>query len=368
MATIELRDIWHSYDLADGKTKNPKYAVENINITYNNGAAVALLGPSGCGKTTLLEIISGLLVPSRGKVLFDGKDVTQLRARERHIAQVFQFPVVYESMNVYGNIAFPLQNDRMDPANIKKRVYEVAEILEISNLLNLSVAKLTPADKQKVSLGRGIVRPNTAAVLLDEPLTVIDPKAQWGLRRKLKQIQKDLNFTMIYVTHDQHEALTFAEEVTVMDVGHFSQTATPKILHEEPESTFVGFFIGSPGMNLFDVKVNKDGIISFNGTAISTSNTISVKLQEVGENLTLGIRPEYINTYVSEKEECISGKVKLVEDNGAYQIVTTSFGDVNIKSRAGESLKIKEGDTVWLNLQQDSIKFFKDGKRVDIKS
>ena len=229
-----------------GKTENPKFAVQDINITYENGSAIALLGPSGCGKTTLLEIISGLRVPTKGQVLFDGEDVTQLTARKRHIAQVFQFPVVYESMSVYGNIAFPLQNDGMEKSQVSKRVHEVAEILEISNLLNLSVGRLTPADKQKVSLGRGIVRPDTAAVLLDEPLTVIDPKAQWGLRRKLKQVQKELNFTMIYVTHDQHEALTFAEKVTVMDVGNICQVATPKVLHEEPENTFVGFFIGSP--------------------------------------------------------------------------------------------------------------------------
>jgi glycerol transport system ATP-binding protein len=239
MATIELKNIWHSYSGLKEKSKDPKYAVENINITYENGSAVALLGPSGCGKTTLLEIISGLITPTKGQVFFDGKDVTRLTARERHIAQVFQFPVVYESMNVFGNIAFPLQNDGLDSTLIRKRVYEVAEILEITSLLDFSVAKLTSADKQRVSLGRGIVRPDTAAVLLDEPLTVIDPKAQWGLRRKLKQIQKELNFTMIYVTHDQHEALTFAEEVTVMQVGKINQNGSPIELHEEPASTCV---------------------------------------------------------------------------------------------------------------------------------
>lgn len=369
MAIIELRNIWHSYDLAAGKTENPKFAVENINMTYEDGAAIALLGPSGCGKTTLLEIISGLLVPTKGQVFFDGIDVTKLTARERHIAQVFQFPVVYESMSVYGNIAFPLQNDGMEKSKIKKRVHEVVEILEIENLINMPVSGLTPADKQKVSLGRGIVRPNTAAVLLDEPLTVIDPKAQWGLRRKLKQVQKELNFTMIYVTHDQHEALTFAEKVTVMDVGKICQTATPKKLHEEPENTFVGFFIGSPGMNLFDVEISEDGVLKFDGTNIPIPSKTSKELLSIGGNLTLGIRPEYINTYSSdEKSDCISGKVKLVEDNGAYQIITTTFGNTNIKSRADESLKIKEGDKSWLYFQKDSIKFFKDGERVDIKS
>lgn len=367
MATIELRDIWHSYDLAAGKTDNPKYAVEDINVSYENGSAIALLGPSGCGKTTLLEIISGLRVPTKGKVLFDGEDVTTLRARERHIAQVFQFPVVYESMSVYGNIAFPLQNDGMDKSQIKKRVHEVAEILEIASLLNFPVGKLTPADKQKVSLGRGIVRPDTAAVLLDEPLTVIDPKAQWGLRRKLKQVQRELNFTMIYVTHDQHEALTFAENVTVMDVGKICQRATPKVLHEEPENTFVGFFIGSPGMNLFDIDISDGKTIRFDGTSLPVPKNIIEKLISMDGRLTLGIRPEYVSTFSSEEKNCISGKVKLVEDNGAYQIVTTLLGDISIKSRADESSKIKEGDTSWLLLQPDKLKFFHDGKRIAFK-
>lgn len=365
MATIELRNISHSYGGLKGKGKDPEYAVENINITYENGAAVALLGPSGCGKTTLLEIISGLLAPTKGTVFFDGKDVSMLSARERHVAQVFQFPVVYESMSVFGNIAFPLLNDGVDAMEIKKRVYEVAEILEVTRLLEFSVAKLTPADKQRVSLGRGIVRPNTAAVLLDEPLTVIDPKAQWGLRRKLKQIQKDLNFTMIYVTHDQHEALTFAEEVTVMQVGKISQNGSPVELHEEPESTFVGYFIGSPGMNLIGVEVGKNGIIKINGSSIKIPEKKAQQLLKIGGDITLGIRPEYVSTNVAEKKDCISGKVRLVEDNGAYQIITTTVGNVNIKSRAEESMQINEGDTALIHFQQDRIKFFKEEKRVN---
>jgi glycerol transport system ATP-binding protein len=366
MATIELKNIWHSYSGLKEKSKDPKYAVENINITYENGSAVALLGPSGCGKTTLLEIISGLITPTKGQVFFDGKDVTRLTARERHIAQVFQFPVVYESMNVFGNIAFPLQNDGLDSTLIRKRVYEVAEILEITSLLDFSVAKLTSADKQRVSLGRGIVRPDTAAVLLDEPLTVIDPKAQWGLRRKLKQIQKELNFTMIYVTHDQHEALTFAEEVTVMQVGKINQNGSPIELHEEPASTFVGYFIGSPGMNLIDMKVNAEGEVRFNDTTLIISKKDAKQLLEYGENLTLGIRPEYVTTNISEEANNISGKVKMVEDNGAYQIITTTFGDINIKSRAQESMEIKEDDTIWLHFQKNQIKFFKDGNRINL--
>lgn len=364
MATIELRNIWHSYGMGDKRVDAPQYAVEDINITYENGSAIALLGPSGCGKTTLLKIISGLLTPTKGQILFDGQDVTGLSAKERHISQVFQFPVVYDSMNVYGNIAFPLANDGVDPKKIRDRVYEVAEILELTDLLKVPASKLIPADKQKVALGRGIVRPNTAAVLLDEPLTVIDPKAQWGLRRKLKEFQKKLNITMIYVTHDQHEALTFAEHVTVMQVGRIDQNGSPKELHEDPASTFVGYFIGSPGMNMIDSVVMRDGTVKFNGTSIRISEEMSQGLLEYGENLTMGIRPEYVDISMSKKDGWISGKVKLVEDNGAYKIITTTVGDIDIKSRATEMLTVEEDDMVWLSFQEDKLKFFKDGRKV----
>jgi glycerol transport system ATP-binding protein len=364
MATIQLKDIWHSYDIETGKSKNLQYAVEDINVTYENGSAVALLGPSGCGKTTLLKIISGLLQPTRGQVLFDGEDVTSKTVIERHIAQVFQFPVVYDSMNVYGNIAFPLANDGVDSAAIHKRVYEVAEILEITSLLKMPAGKLNPADKQRVSLGRGIVRPNTAAVLLDEPLTVIDPKAQWGLRRKLKQVQEELNFTMIYVTHDQHEALTFAEEVTVMQVGKIDQTGKPKELHEDPHSLFVGYFIGSPGMNMLECSVERDGTVRFNGTSFPISKELAAKLLEHGNEFTFGIRPEYVQISLEQKEHAISGKVKLVEDTGAYKIVTITAGAFDLKSRASESMEIGEGDVAWLSFPEESLKFYKDGKKV----
>ena len=364
MATIELRDIWHSYDIEEGKTKDPQYAVEDINVTYENGSAIALLGPSGCGKTTLLKIISGLTKPTKGSVLFDGKDVSHLSAKERHIAQVFQFPVVYDSMNVYGNIAFPLANDGVDSDTIRKRVYEVAEIMEITSLLKMPAGKLNPADKQKVSLGRGIVRPNTAAVLLDEPLTVIDPKAQWGLRRKLKQVQRELNFTMIYVTHDQHEALTFAEQVTVMQVGRIDQTGTPKDLHEDPASTFIGYFIGSPGMNMMECTVEQDGTVKFNGTSFNISKKLAASLLEHGNEFTLGVRPEYIQ-YNSEKtKNAVSGVVKLVEDTGAYKIVTTTIDTLDVKSRAPETVEVNEGDISWLTFPEEEIKFYKDGKKV----
>ncbi len=364
MARIELKDVWHSYEWEQGKTENYAWAVQDINVVWEDGTANALLGPSGCGKTTLLKIISGLTVPTKGQVFFDGHNVTDLSAKERHVAQVFQFPVVYDSMNVYGNLAFPLFNDGEEEEYIRKRVYEVAEILEIDSLLNQPAGRLNPADKQRVSLGRGIVRPNTAAVLLDEPLTVIDPKAQWGLRRKLKEVQEQLGFTMIYVTHDQHEALTFADRVTVMQVGMVDQNGTPEELHEHPQSTFVGYFIGSPGMNMSECSVQSDGTMRFGETEYGIDKEKARKLTEKGTEFTFGIRPEYVELSEKKKKGWLEGTVKLVEDTGAYRIITVTVDGLDIKTRATEESGITEGDTVWLDFPVDSLHFFKEGRKV----
>lgn len=364
MARIELKGISHSYDWEEGKTDKWEWAVKDIDVVYEDGSANALLGPSGCGKTTLLKIISGLTAPTQGTVLFDGKDVTNLSAKDRHIAQVFQFPVVYDSMNVFGNLAFPLVNDGEPKDMIRKRVHEVAEIMEIENILDLPAGKLNPADKQRVSLGRGIVRPNTAAVLLDEPLTVIDPKAQWGLRRKLKEVQQELNFTMVYVTHDQHEALTFADNVTVMQVGLIDQVGTPEQLHEVPQSTFVGYFIGSPGMNMRECRIESDNSMHFDGVAYKIDEAKAKQLLEKGSEFTFGIRPEYVKLSETEQSDWIEGKVKLVESNGAYKIITVTLNDMDVKTRASEESGLEVGSSAWLSFPSDSLHFFSDGKKV----
>jgi glycerol transport system ATP-binding protein len=225
MARIEL-DLAHAYK-RDPK-QDSDYALLPLKMTFDDGGAYALLGPSGCGKTTLLNIMSGLVMPSQGSVLFDGRDVTQSSPQQRNIAQVFQFPVIYDTMTVAENLAFPLRNRKWPKAQIDKRVGEIAEMLEMSGQLNQRAAGLAADAKQKISLGRGLVRPDVSAVLFDEPLTVIDPHLKWQLRRKLKQIHHELKLTLIYVTHDQVEALTFEMQVAqVQDVGtHVMLSAT----------------------------------------------------------------------------------------------------------------------------------------------
>src|SRR5258705_9132773 len=248
MARIDLVDLAHSYS---GNAADPEsFALKPISMTWRQGGAYALLGPSGCGKTTLLNLISGIDTPSRGKILFDGVDITPLSTQKRNIAEVFQFPVIYDTMTVGQNLAFPLKNRGVPKSEIDARVAEIARLLDLAPYLSRKATRLTADAKQKISLGRGLVRSNVAAILFDEPLTVIDPELKWQLRSKLKALHRALDLTMIYVTHDQTEALTFADTVVVMHDGRVVQSGTPAELFDKPEHTFVGYFIGSPGMNI----------------------------------------------------------------------------------------------------------------------
>ena len=232
MAKITLSNLRHSY--YPNPTSKADYALKEIDLDWSDGGAYALLGPSGCGKSTLLNIISGLLVPSQGKILFDDRDVTHLPPDQRNIAQVFQFPVIYDTMTVFDNLAFPLRNRGVEETIVKARVTEIADMLEVTDLLDTKAAGLSPDNKQKISMGRGLVRDDVNVVMFDEPLTVIDPHLKWKLRSKLKELHQKVRATMIYVTHDQTEALTFADQVVVMQDGVIVQIGTPVELFERP--------------------------------------------------------------------------------------------------------------------------------------
>ncbi|MEM7642079.1 MAG: ABC transporter ATP-binding protein, partial [Pseudomonadota bacterium] len=253
MAEITLDNLAHSYSPNPGGEDD--YALKQLDLTWKDGEAYALLGASGCGKSTLLNIISGLLEPSQGRILFNGDDVTHAPTADRNIAQVFQFPVVYDTMSVRDNLAFPLRNRGADPDYVAGRVQAIAQMIGMEDVLGRKARGLTADAKQKISLGRGMVREDVNALLFDEPLTVIDPHMKWELRTQLKSLHHEFGHTMIYVTHDQTEALTFADQVVVMHNGRVVQQGTPQELFERPAHTFVGYFIGSPGMNVLDAEV-----------------------------------------------------------------------------------------------------------------
>ncbi len=358
MARIELDNIAHSY------YPNPKgesdYALKKLVNTWDDGGAYALLGPSGCGKTTLLNIISGLLTPSEGRVLFDGKDVTTLPPEERNIAQVFQFPVLYDTMTVYQNLAFPLKNRKLPKDEIHRRVLEVAEMLELSEFLDKRAQGLAADAKQKISLGRGLVRSDVAAILFDEPLTVIDPHLKWQLRRKLKQVHEQLNRTLIYVTHDQVEAMTFADKVIVMHDGAVVQVGTPQELFENPLHTFVGYFIGSPGMNLFACRMDGDRAVTDDGIAIKLDPAVADLAAKKGGSMELGIRPLFIKLSAEKTDAAHPVTVTDVEDLGNYKIVTAMMGQTPLRINVAEE-KVFDPGPAWIELPEQWLKLYSDG-------
>ncbi len=353
MARIEL-DLAHAYKA------NPKqdsdYALLPLKMAFEDGGAYALLGPSGCGKTTLLNIMSGLVTPSQGRVIFDGKDVTGATPQQRNIAQVFQFPVIYDTMTVAENLAFPLRNRKMPKAQINKRVGEIAEMLEMSGQLNQRASGLSADAKQKISLGRGLVRPDVSAVLFDEPLTVIDPHLKWQLRRKLKQIHHELKLTLIYVTHDQVEALTFADQVVVMTRGRAVQVGSPAELFERPSHTFVGHFIGSPGMNFLPATSNTDGIeLAGQSLAVPIGRMLPVG------DIKIGIRPEYVSITPAHAEGALEMKVVHVQDVGTHVMLSAKCGSHMVKARlSSDTEQLTVGAPIWLKVMSEHTCFYKN--------
>ena len=362
MAEIRLQNLAHSY------SRHPEgahdYAIREMNHVWQQGGAYALLGPSGCGKSTLLNIISGLLSPSEGEVLFDSTVVNQMTPEQRNIAQVFQFPVVYDTMTVFDNLAFPLRNQGMQEARINSKVSEIAEVLELSPLLQLKARNLTADEKQKVSMGRGLVRDDVSAILFDEPLTVIDPHLKWKLRRKLKQIHEQFNITMVYVTHDQLEASTFADKIAVMHGGQIVQFGTPRELFERPRHTFVGFFIGSPGMNLFEVQAESAGV-RFGDVQLPLSPALLARLPALaGRRLQLGIRPEFVQVSDAPYAGSLGAEVLHVEDLGTYKIIDFRLGGQSLKARLPEEQPVPH-EQAWIGLPGQWLMLYADDLLVE---
>ncbi len=352
MAQIKLSNLRHSY--RPDPQGDDDYALKKIDLTWKDGGAYALLGPSGCGKSTLLNIISGLLIPSEGQILFNDQDVTALPPAQRNIAQVFQFPVIYDTMTVYDNLAFPLRNRGRDEDVVKRRVTNIAEMLEVTEMLNVRASNLSPDNKQKISMGRGLVREDVNVVMFDEPLTVIDPHLKWKLRSKLKELHQRVKATMIYVTHDQTEALTFADQVVVMQDGEVVQIGTPVELFERPAHTFVGHFIGSPGMNILPCEV-KGGAAFFGGEKIDLEGPAASAADGAAE---VGIRPEFVS--VSKEGKGLSARVRKVSDIGRHKVLDAMVNDSRIHAIIEGDVP-NAGEAVTLDFKQSQTRLYQNG-------
>ncbi|SLN27362.1 ABC transporter ATP-binding protein [Oceanibacterium hippocampi] len=361
MAHVRLDGIAHSYS---GGAAEADWALKTLDHDWRDGGAYALLGPSGCGKTTLLNVISGLIIPTRGRILFDGKDVTALPTEARNIAQVFQFPVIYDTMTVYDNLAFPLRNRGFPGPEIDRLVRQVAGMLDLADDIGRRARNLSADAKQKISLGRGLVRPDVAAILFDEPLTVIDPHMKWKLRRKLKEIHEQYRLTLVYVTHDQNEALTFADTIVVMHEGRILQVGSPQALFERPQHTFVGYFIGSPGMNLIDCRL--DGETARIGeAAIPLAGALKGAAGTAPSGaLRLGIRPEFLTLHDAQGPGRVEVAIRTVEDLGNYRIVTALLGDTALKIKLDEEAPIP-ADRAWLAFPPGRTLLYHDDRLIE---
>ena len=354
MARITLENLAHSY-LPRPKSDDD-FALKQMTHVWEDGGAYALLGASGCGKTTLLNIISGLLIPSQGRVLFGDRDVTHAPTTARNIAQVFQFPVVYDTMSVYDNLAFPLRNRGMQADRIQARVAQIARMIGMEDALHRKARGLTADAKQKISLGRGMVREDVNAILFDEPLTVIDPHMKWELRTQLKQLHREVAHTMIYVTHDQTEALTFADKVVVMHDGRVVQVGTPAELFDRPEHAFVGYFIGSPGMNFLDADVQGTTARLPGGEVVALGADYGAPQGRVQ----IGIRPEHV-TLTSGPGLPVT--IHRIEDVGRHRLLRGEIMGRPVNAVIPEGTPI-DADATRLAFQPERINIYRDDWRV----
>ncbi len=353
MARIDFDHVAHRYG-AGGD-----YALKPLTHAWEDGGAYALLGPSGCGKTTLLNICSGLLIPSEGRVHFDGRDVTDVPTEGRNIAQVFQFPVIYDTMTVFDNLAFPLRNRKLSESRVQERVREVARMLDLERDLERRAKGLTADEKQLISMGRGLVRDDVAAIMFDEPLTVIDPQLKWRLRRQLKRVHQKLGLTLIYVTHDQTEALTFADKVVVMSAGEIMQIGTPQDLFERPAHTFVGYFIGSPGMNLLPCELEGQAALVAGQRIELPAAVVHTARQTDTARFQLGIRPEFVRPPAAG-EEGVPVTVEHISDTGRFRVVTARLGEHKLVAKLAEDAGEFAASEARMHLPQRWLRLYAD--------
>ena len=324
-------------DLAFGAVK----VLQDLNLDIGDGEFLVLLGSSGCGKSTLLNVIAGLLEPTDGQIWIKGKNVTWAEPSERGIGMVFQSYALYPQMTVEGNLTFGLKNARVPKAEIAKRVARAADVLQIEPLLKRKPGALSGGQRQRVAIGRALVR-DVEVFLFDEPLSNLDAKLRADLRVELKRLHNNLKNTMIYVTHDQVEAMTMADKIVVLQAGVIEQVGSPLELYHTPRNTFVAGFIGSPKMNL----------ISGPEAAKHGAHTI-------------GIRPEHID--VSTTEGTWSGVVKVSEHLGSdtfFHVYDTGLTEMMTVRARGE-VGLRHGDRVFLTPREDSLhRFDANGLRI----
>ncbi len=355
MATVQLKDICKVYD---GNVK----AVDSVNIDIKDREFVVLVGPSGCGKSTTLRMVAGLEDISSGELYIDGRLVNDVPPKDRDIAMVFQNYALYPHMSVYDNMAFGLKIRKFPKDEIEQRVREAAKILDIEQLLDRKPKALSGGQRQRVAVGRAIVR-HPKVFLFDEPLSNLDAKLRVQMRAEISSLHNRLKATMIYVTHDQVEALTMADKIVVMKLGIIQQIGGPLELYNEPNNKFVAGFIGSPPMNFLTVDVMKEGDEIFidegNFKIMLEGNNKKLLTSYAGKKVTFGIRPEDVEyTKTAVEGKTINGQVSVIEPLGSETHIYVSVGKHQVIGKIEPSVQLSVDQDIALTPDMSKVKFF----------
>jgi multiple sugar transport system ATP-binding protein len=353
MATIVFKNVTKKY----GKST----AINQINLEVKEGEFMVLVGPSGCGKSTLLRLIAGLEEIDEGQLYIDGKMVNDLPPKDRDIAIVFQNYALYPHMTAFENLAFGLKIRGVDKATIKNKVEQVAVTLEITELLQRKPKDMSGGQRQRVAIGRAIVR-DPKVFLFDEPLSNLDAKLRTQMRLEIADLHKKLKTTIVYVTHDQVEAMTLGDRVAVMHKGEVSQIGTPQELYKHPANIFVAGFIGSPAMNFIEGKISieKDHIVFIDTVEKLCISLASAKDFSDQQAASLGCRPEHITIHTSypSAKACIEATIMHIERTGFESFVFVEASGYKLTIRTTDCSGLSEGMTVWCEMKEEEVHLF----------
>jgi multiple sugar transport system ATP-binding protein len=351
MAEVILRDVV--------KTYGEVVAVDRVSLTVEDGHFVALVGPSGCGKTTTLNLIAGLIELTAGEILIGERDVSELDPKDRDIAMVFQNYALYPTKSVYANLEFPLKMRGTPKSERDTRIRQTAELLSITPLLNRRPRELSGGQQQRVALGRALVR-NPKAFLMDEPLSNLDAKLRVQMRAELKRFHQDLRATVVYVTHDQLEAMTMADKIAVMHGGLLQQYASPDEIYNRPVNTFVAGFIGSPAMNMLSGTFDGSGAIQGDGWRIPLSAANAYRAANSSGAVIAGVRHNHVKLAHEQTsgDQAQPGKIYTVEPTGDVTFVHLRLGDQILIASVEPSFRASLDQTVWVNFDQEFLHLF----------
>ena len=357
MSRVDLNNVWKIYP------RGNVVGVKDLTFSCNDKEFLAILGPSGGGKSSTLRMLAGLEEITRGQILFDGKVVNHLGPAKRNIALAFESYALYQRLSVYENIAFPLKARRMKHAEVDQKVKSIAELLDLTSVLNKYPSSLAGGHQQRVSLARAFVRkPNVT--LLDEPISHMDQRIRAGLRARIRRLHNELNNTTIYVTHDQAEAISLCDRLVVLHQAELQQIGTVEEIRNQPANRFVAYFVGEPAMNFINGRIEAPQIVSIlthEGKRVFKYKG-EIDAKHVGDEITIGIRPQQIKVIrTKEKEAVIPGSVRIIEFQGETKVLTIKLGDgakseIKVVVQATERYNISE--TVWLHFSPDVIHLF----------